>query len=1022
MPAVSARWILVILGLAAVGPSCTAASCPAIDPSKGFFANFDNPCYALTMAVSQSNMAADLNAIYTRFYYQVNPAYELIVLGTFPNARFMSASVYDDHLLVVGDLKDSDIVPLTGQVNPFLPGASYKPNQMYGLTVSLGGGQPVSVSPGCSVGSSVDQNLLDASQIHQGITWAGYPNLPPGFPAHETGDNAAGAFYVRKYVDIDSPPLSEVVIVRSLANGCAIPIQQAEQMNIVSVTQKASSTWLHQSQINAHLQFSSLVQPSLDFPADPTNGAYWGRPQQYVALNDQDAGYLGTGFSSTQMAELLSGQVYLRLRFQLPTTPTIPCASGSCSLTGNEQVRYVGLTFQTSPSSCAGHTAVFSIGDQNMVKDPNGYVTIVAGFGAPQPPNVTAANYYTWIDLSAVPDYTTIAGLIVRQITPNPTFQCSTFNVPYKTSEHNPEGGYMGPYVPTVDFPTAAEIPATPVPVSRPNSCSLVPTQTPQSVWNAVTQYETCTSDDTLGVYSATVAPNAGSGSVQLTATGSWTAGSDSSWLQFSPGSAAGSGNATIGYDYLASVNPEAQTGTLTIAGLPFWLTQVGTSYAPVVSLTQLVSSGLNGPRGVAVDGSGDVYVADTGNHAIEEWSLYTRQATPLVVSGLNSPAAVAADTLGNVYIADSGNHAIQEFNPSTLQLTTLVSGLNNPSGVAVDGQGNVYFSDAGTNAIEEWNSATQQVGTLVASGLSGPAGVAVDSAGNVYFADSNHNAVDEWSAATGHVSTLVGSGLSHPSGVAVDGQGNVYIADTGHNVVQKWNAATQQVTILQPTAFNSPMGVAVDVVGNVYVSDTNNSLLTELMPYFVSFGATSVPEGAQAGSDSVSLSVLPTTIAVTATSNQAWLTVTGVSNVGTVNFSFSANNSFASRSAQISVLGQSVTVTQSADGAADLIKTAGLNQSTAPGQPFATNLRVHVTDSTGNGISGVPVTFSIIPAQKGASGTFSSSPPMPILTDANGRAIAPTLTANSKPGTFLVKVTAGGLKTFFAATITSQN
>jgi sugar lactone lactonase YvrE len=1017
------RLILAVLGLAALGPSGAAAACPSIDPTKGFLTNFANQCYLLPLAVSESDGATDLEAIYTRVYFQVNPAYELIVLGTFPNARFMSASVYDDHLVVVGDLKDSAILPLTSQtINPFLPGAVYKPNQMYGLTVSLGGGQPVMVNPGCAIPSSVGHNLLDASQIHKGNTWAGYPNLPPGFPAHETGANAAGAFYVRKYVDIDSPAPSEYVIVRSLANGCAIPIQQAEQMNIVTVSQTVSSPWMHQSQINAHLQFASLIQPYLDFPTDPMNGALWGRPSQYVALNDQDAGYLGTSFSGTQIAELLSGQVYLRLRFQLPTTPTTPCTNGSCSLTGNEQVRYVGLTLHTGPSSCRGATSVFSIDDQGLVQDPNGNVTIVAGFGAPQPSNVTAANYYTWIDLSTVANYTSITGLIVRNIAPNPTFQCSTFNVPYKTSEYNPEGGYMGPYVPTVDFPTAAEIPLTPVPVSRPNSCSLVPTQRPQSVWSN-TGYETCTSNDTLSAYSATVASTAGNGNVQVTANGAWTAGSDASWLQLSSGSTGGSANATIDYSYLANLNPGAQTGQLTIGGLPFWLTQVGTSYVPVYSVSPLVSSGLNGPQGVAVGSAGNVYIADTGNNAVEEWSPNTRQATPLVVSGLNSPSAVAVDTLGNVYIADSGNHAIEEFSPSTFQFTTLVSGLSNPSGVAVDGQGNVYFSDTGNNAIDEWNSATQQVSMLVASGLNGPTGVAVDSLGNVYFADSNNNAVDEWSAATEQVGTLVGSGLNNPSGVAVDGQGNVYIADTGNNAIKEWNAATQQVTVLQqPTAFNNPMGVAVDGLENLYVGDTNNSVMDELMPYFLSFGATNVTEGAQAGSDSVSLSVLPTTIVVTAISSQPWLTIKGVSNGGSINFSFKANDSFTSRSAGITVLGETVTVTQSADVAEILTKTAGLDQSTGPGQPFAINLRVRVTDSAGNAISGVPVTFTVVPAHNGASGTFSASPPMPILTDAYGRAIAPTLTANSIPGTFSIAVTAGNLSTVISATITSPN
>jgi len=96
------RLILAVLGLAALGGSRAAAACPSIDPTKGFVSNFANPCYELPMAVSVSNGATDLEAIYTRVYFQVNPAYELIILGTYPNARFMSASVYDDHLVVVG--------------------------------------------------------------------------------------------------------------------------------------------------------------------------------------------------------------------------------------------------------------------------------------------------------------------------------------------------------------------------------------------------------------------------------------------------------------------------------------------------------------------------------------------------------------------------------------------------------------------------------------------------------------------------------------------------------------------------------------------------------------------------------------------------------------------------------------------------------------------------------------------------------------------------------------------------------
>jgi DNA-binding beta-propeller fold protein YncE len=165
---------------------------------------------------------------------------------------------------------------------------------------------------------------------------------------------------------------------------------------------------------------------------------------------------------------------------------------------------------------------------------------------------------------------------------------------------------------------------------------------------------------------------------------------------------------------------------------------------------------------------------------------------TTLVSTGLSNPSGVAVDGFGNLYFADSGNNAIKEWNASTQQVTTLVAtGLSKPSEVAVDGSsssGNIYFSDSGNNAIKEWNASTQQVTTLVSTGLSNPSGVAVDRVtGNIYFADSGNNAIKEWNASTKQVTTIVSTGLNAPSGVAVDrssSSGNVYFADVGNNEI----------------------------------------------------------------------------------------------------------------------------------------------------------------------------------------------------------------------------------------------
>src|ERR1039457_1389444 len=519
----------------------------------------------------------------------------------------------------------------------------------------------------------------------------------------------------------------------------------------------------------------------------------------------------------------------------------------------------------------------------------------------------------------------------------------------------------------------------------------------------------------TLASRAVLVGSTAGNGTALLISTGPWTATSNASWLQIAPGSTTGVGSALIQFSYSANLNPGAQTGTLTIAGLAFTVTQAGASYVPVTPVTTLLSSGLNNPQGVAVDGQGNLYVADTANSVIKEWSSSTQQ-TVVLSSGVNNPSAVAVDGYGNVYIADSGNHAIEKFSAANQQLTTLVSGLSNPSGVAVDGQGNVYFSDTSNNAIDEWNAASQQVTTLAGSGLSNPTGVAVDGQGNVYIADTGNNAIKQWNAGSQQVATLVSTGLSSPMGVAVDGQGNVYIADTGNNAIKQWNAGSQQVATLVSTGLSSPMGVAVDGQDNIYVADTNNNAITKFTPAYLALSASSLNEGAQAGTDSVTAQVLPASVPLTATSDQSWLTITGIAS-GVIAFSFQSNTTGASRTAHITILGLQVTVTQSGDLPSSLTKCAGDGQSAQLGQPFATALQVCVTDAGGSPVSGSPVMFSATPGATGASGTFSANPPMPILTTPTGSATAPTLTANAIGGTFTVTASVNALSVTFTLT-----
>jgi sugar lactone lactonase YvrE len=456
----------------------------------------------------------------------------------------------------------------------------------------------------------------------------------------------------------------------------------------------------------------------------------------------------------------------------------------------------------------------------------------------------------------------------------------------------------------------------------------------------------------TLGASAATVGSAAGNGTVLLSGYGPWTASSNAPWLQLAAASGSGSSGALIQFSYGANVNPGVQTGILTIAGMPFTVTQAGAGYAPVFPVTTLVSSGLNLPQATAADALGNVYIADTANNAVEQLNIATGQFTPLVSSGLNAPAGVAVDSHGNVYIADTGNDAVREWIASTQQMSTLVpSGLSGPIGLAVDAQGNVYIADSGNHAVKKWNAASQQVNTLVGNGLETPAAVAVDVQGNVYIADSANNTLLEWSG--GQLSMLV-SGLSGPTGVAVDGQGNVYTADTGNNALKQWSAATQQVTALISSGLNSPAGLAVDGSGNIYLADTNNSAIKELTPAYLALTPNSLTEASQAGTDSVAAQVLPAGTPLSATTDQSWLTASGVSG-GTLNFSFAANGSTTSRTGNIIVLGLEVTVTQ--NGLAAQTITFGLLSNQAFGTaPFT----VGATASSGLAVSFTSVTLSV--------------------------------------------------------------
>ena len=300
------------------------------------------------------------------------------------------------------------------------------------------------------------------------------------------------------------------------------------------------------------------------------------------------------------------------------------------------------------------------------------------------------------------------------------------------------------------------------------------------------------------------------------------------------------------------------------------------------------------GPSGVAVDGNGNIYVADSYNNIIRKIApggVVSSLAGSAGQSGSSDgtgsaarfwrPSGVAVDGIGNIYVADSANNTIRKITPagvvSTLAGSAGQSGssegtgsaarFSNPTGVAVDGSGNVYVADKGNNKIRKVTPAGE-VSTLAGNGLTGssdglgssatfyqPAGVAVDSSGNVYVAELVNQTIRRITPA-GLVSTLAGSASQigssdgtgsaarfwQPAGVAVDGSGTIYVAESGNNTIRKITpggaVSTLAGSALQigsndgtgsAARFYGPSAVAVDGSGNMYVADNSNNTIRKI-------------------------------------------------------------------------------------------------------------------------------------------------------------------------------------------------
>ncbi len=280
----------------------------------------------------------------------------------------------------------------------------------------------------------------------------------------------------------------------------------------------------------------------------------------------------------------------------------------------------------------------------------------------------------------------------------------------------------------------------------------------------------------------------------------------------------------------------------------------------------------LNQPSSVALDGAGNLYIADTGTQRIRQLLpsgvIQTLAGTGTADAGahdLHDPMGVAVDATGAAIVADTGNQLVRRIGNGAL-VTVAGTGtagagpeglppsqtpLNSPRGICAAGDGSLYIVDSvnyrvlrlppgGVVQTAAGNGTAGNAGDGGAARmaqLNQPSACAVDTAGNLWIADTANNRIRK--VVGGTISTVAGvdGSLNAPRGVAVDRSGNLFIADTGNNRICLLAPDGTLRTIAGADQLASPGGLAMDAIGNLFVADTGNNRVRQLTP-----GATAAP------------------------------------------------------------------------------------------------------------------------------------------------------------------------------------
>ncbi|MCZ1014464.1 RICIN domain-containing protein [Streptomyces noursei] len=312
------------------------------------------------------------------------------------------------------------------------------------------------------------------------------------------------------------------------------------------------------------------------------------------------------------------------------------------------------------------------------------------------------------------------------------------------------------------------------------------------------------------------------------------------------------------------------------------------------------VSAQLNLPFEIVVDSTGTLYVADLGNHRVRKITTDGKISTlagtgdagfggdgGLAVSAqLNKPRGVAVDGAGNIYIADVGNHRVRKVTADGKICTFAGSGtggfsgdgvlataaqLKDPIGLVVDSAGVLYVAEYNNHRVRKITT-DGKISTVVGTGVAGfggdggpavsaqlknPYGLAVDGAGALYVADAANHRIRKV-ATDGKISTFAGTGtagfggdggpaasaqLKYPVGIVADSAGALYVSDHGNHRIRKVTADGKISTVVgtgtagfggdggpaTSVQLNNQMGLAVDCMDTLYIADHRNHRIRKI-------------------------------------------------------------------------------------------------------------------------------------------------------------------------------------------------